>query len=188
MSFLKPRSVVSQCWAVMLLTNVIWCKWAKMSKTTDMVLLKLKMKTHFRWPHLCPRSCSSRVAHGFFPSSHDRDHLLPSRLPHKPFIDNPGHIVVASAQPSPCWHALWLGLIHATKTPQDAQTSEGVSLHPLRRQGDSSLGTAAADVPEELLDQASVALRAGVRSTDCHPGGFPCSRRLSCWTDSLASS
>lgn len=138
-----------------------------MSKTTNIVLFKFKIKMHSQWPHLQHGSYSSSVARCFFSSSHDADHLLPCRLSHEPLINNPGHIVVAPAHPSqrsdPCGHALRLGLIDAG---QDSQTSKGVFLGSLSRKGDSSLGAAAADVPEELLDQASVALSAGFRSTD----------------------
>lgn len=152
----------------------------------------LQMEVHSQVSYLCPGSRSSWAVH-FLPSSHDADHLLPNSLSHESPIHDPGHVVVAPSQThqrpvasDSYRHALWFGLTAASKPTR--QTPERVSLHPLPRQGHSFLGTAAAYIPKELLDETSVLLRAGLGSTDCSNGGFSCSRRLPCWTGPLTGS
>lgn len=142
----------------------------------------IKMEDFPPGPHLSPSS--SRV--GLLPASHDADHLLPGGLSHESPVDDPRHVVVAAGQtdhrpvaPDSRHQALRFGLSAAAELPRESQPCEGHSLHPLPRQGHSFLGAAAAHVPDELLDEPSVPLGAGLRPTSCGSGGFPCRRLTS---------
>lgn len=144
----------------------------------------IKMEEFSSGSHLSPSSSCA----GFLPASHDADHLLPGGLSHESPIYDPRHVVVAPSQTdhrpvaSDSRHqALRFGLTAATELSRESQPCEGHSLHPLPRQGHSFLGTAAAHIPNELLDKPSVPLGARLGSTSCGTGGFTC-RRLTSWT------
>lgn len=134
------------------------------------------------------KPCSNSVVYQFLPPTHDTDHLLTSCLSHKPLVYNPSNAVVASSQCCPSaessrrhqW-ALQLGLFKSPQNSHTPRAAKGILLNLLSWDGESSWATAAADVPEEFLDQSAIPLRAGIWHNS---GGFSCSGKLSSWTGS----